>query len=104
MRNLIANAIKFTNRDGYIKIYNFRKKDRILTVVSDNGTGIESNVLSKLFRIDEQISTVGTEGESGSGLGLILCKEFIEKNNGSIWCESEAGKGSAFYISLPAVS
>lgn len=104
MRNLIANAIKFTNRDGYIKIYNFRKNDRILTVVSDNGTGIESNVLSKLFRIDEQISTVGTEGESGSGLGLILCKEFIEKNNGSIWCESEAGKGSAFYISLPAVS
>lgn len=103
MRNLIANAIKFTNQSGYINIYNLRKNDRILTAVSDNGTGIEISVLSKLFRIDEQISTVGTGGESGSGLGLILCKEFIEKNNGSIWCESTAGKGSTFYVSLPAV-
>ena len=63
--------------------------------------GIDDNVLSRLFRIDEQISTVGTEGESGSGLGLILCKEFVEKNNGKIWCDSIAGKGSTFYLSFP---
>jgi len=101
IRNLIANAIKFTNKNGKIDVYNTYKDDLIITAVSDNGMGIDENILLKLFRIDEQISTVGTEGESGSGLGLILCKEFVEKNNGTIWCESKIGEGSTFYVSLP---
>jgi signal transduction histidine kinase len=101
IRNLIANAIKFTGKNGKIEVYNSYKDELITTAVSDNGMGIDDNVLSRLFRIDEQISTVGTEGESGSGLGLILCKEFVEKNNGKIWCDSIAGKGSTFYLSLP---
>lgn len=102
IRNLIANAIKFTPLDGMINISNTLNEDNIITQVTDNGIGIADEILIKLFRIDEQISTVGTEGESGSGLGLILCKEFVEKNNGKIWCESTAGKGSTFYVSLPA--
>lgn len=102
IRNLLANAIKFTNSNGKIELSNTYKDGRIITSVSDNGIGIDDDLLSKLFRIDEQISTVGTEGESGSGLGLILCKEFVEKNNGKIWCESKSGSGSTFSVSLPA--
>jgi signal transduction histidine kinase len=101
IRNLITNAIKFTGKNGKIELSNSYKDELITTAISDDGIGIEDKVLSKLFRIDEQISTVGTEGESGSGLGLILCKEFVEKNNGKIWCNSTPGKGSTFYLSLP---
>lgn len=103
MRNLIANAIKFSKSGGTIEISNSKKENYVITRVNDNGIGITEDILVKLFRIDEQISTVGTEGESGSGLGLILCKEFVEKNNGEIWCESSTGTGSSFYVSLPAV-
>jgi len=102
IRNLIANAIKFTHSNGKIELSNTYKDGRIITSVTDNGIGIDDDLLSKLFRIDEQISTTGTEGESGSGLGLILCKEFVEKNNGKIWCESKSGSGSTFSVSLPA--
>ena len=102
LRNLITNAIKFTNVNGKIELYNSYAGDKIITAITDNGIGIEENLLSKLFKIGEEISTAGTAGESGSGLGLILCKEFIEKNNGKIWCGSSPGKGSTFYISLPA--
>jgi signal transduction histidine kinase len=69
--------------------------------VADTGVGIPPGVIGKLFRIDAKHTTKGTADEKGTGLGLILCKEFIEKNNGRIWAESEPGKGSVFYFSLP---
>lgn len=70
--------------------------------VEDNGIGISKEDIKKLFRIDVQFTNVGTNNESGTGLGLILCKEFIQKHQGKIWAESEPGKGSKFIFSLPA--
>ena len=101
MRNLISNAIKFTRPDGKISI-SVKKKPTELTIsVADNGVGIPASAIDKLFRIDENYSTAGTNNEKGTGLGLILCKEFIEKHSGKIWVESEVGKGSIFHFTLP---
>jgi signal transduction histidine kinase len=69
--------------------------------VSDSGIGMTKETMAKLFRIDSNLSTHGTENEKGTGLGLILCKEFVEKHGGKIWVESESGKGSIFRVSLP---
>ena len=99
--NLIANAIKFTYNNGLIKIYSKSFSDTIELSVEDNGVGIEQLDIDKLFRIDCQISTIGTNNETGTGLGLILCKEMIEKNNGIIEVESNKGLGSRFYFYLP---
>ena len=99
-RNLISNAIKFTRQGGEIKISAEKDADEILISVSDNGIGIPTNRLEKLFRIDESSSTYGTENEKGTGLGLILCKEFIETHGGKIWAESEEQKSSTFYFTL----
>jgi len=101
LRNLLSNAIKFSNINGVIVIKAEQNQDEIKVSFSDNGVGIESNVIQNLFRIDVNASTTGTNGEMGTGLGLILCKEFIEKNNGKIWVESELGKGSNFIFTLP---
>lgn len=101
LRNLISNAIKFTKPKGRIKIQTEKKDSFVQIKISDNGIGIEQNNIEKLFKIDEQVATQGTENEKGTGLGLILCKEFIEKNNGTIWVESEINKGTDFYLSLP---
>ena len=101
LRNLVSNAIKFTNSDGKINI-NAEKNSGIVTIsVSDNGIGISSDNLVKLFDISEVLSTKGTAGEYGTGLGLLLCKEFVEKHGGKIWVESEYGKGSIFYFTIP---
>jgi PAS domain S-box-containing protein len=108
-RNLISNAIKFTNENGFIKINHFifeKKQDNSLLKyiqiqVKDNGVGISQEDLKKLFRIDEKINSKGTIGETGTGLGLILCKEFIVKNKGKIWVESELGEGSNFNFTIP---
>jgi len=70
--------------------------------IKDTGIGMNKNMISNLFRLDENTSRKGTEGEPSSGLGLIICKEFIEKNGGKLWVESEEGKGSTFYFTLPA--
>lgn len=108
IRNLISNALKFTNDNGAI-IVNTRKTERqdkqnfTEISVQDNGVGIESNKRSKLFEITENTSTKGTANETGSGLGLILCKEFVEKHGGEIRIESEVGKGSKFTFTLPLV-
>lgn len=83
-RNLISNAIKFTKQGGEVKISAEKKSDEILISVSDNGIGIEAKRLDKLFRIDESNSTYGTDNEKGTGLGLILCKEFVENHGGKI--------------------
>ena len=100
LRNLISNAIKFTHPGGEI-IISVEEKDELTVSVSDNGIGIPKERIEQLFRIDENYSTSGTLNEKGTGLGLILCKEFIEKHGGKIWVESEEGKGSIFYFTLP---
>jgi signal transduction histidine kinase len=101
MRNLLSNAIKFTPEGGSITISGKTEEDRIILSVKDTGVGIREQDIPKLFRIDTNFSTKGTNRESGTGLGLILCKEFIEKMNGEIWLKSEVGKGTEFFISLP---
>ncbi len=101
LRNLISNAIKFTNTNGEIHINAEQKNNQTIIKIKDNGIGINKNTLNKLFRIEENISSKGTNNEKGTGLGLVLCKEFIEKHDGKIWAESEEGKGSSFYFSIP---
>ncbi len=101
LRNLISNALKFTKKEGSISIDVFERDAFIEIKVADNGTGISSERIPYLFKIDRNTSTVGTADEKGSGLGLMLCKELIEMQGGSIWLESEMGKGSVFSISLP---
>ena len=103
LRNLLANAVKFTPRNGQIEIRSHTEGTEVEISVKDTGVGIGAAELDKLFRIDVHHTTRGTAGESGTGLGLILCKEFVEKNNGTIEVKSELGKGSEFYIRLPAV-
>jgi len=100
LRNLISNAIKFTKPGGEIVVAATEEKNKLTVVIKDNGIGIPHESIDKLFRIDENFSTRGTASEEGTGLGLILCKEFIEKHNGVIWVESEEGKGSMFYFTL----
>ena len=103
LRNLISNAIKFTPRNGKISIDASDTTDHMIEIrVRDNGIGIEKSNVDKLFRIDQKTGLPGTEDEPSTGLGLILCREFIEKHKGRIWVESEPGKGSDFYFTLPA--
>lgn len=102
-RNLISNAIKYTNPGGKVKI-DAKERDGVMEIsVEDNGTGMSDEKLKKLFKIEKIDSKEGTARETGTGLGLILCKEFVEKNGGKIWAESEPGKGSRFVFTLPAV-
>ncbi|HAI69717.1 MAG TPA: hybrid sensor histidine kinase/response regulator, partial [Gammaproteobacteria bacterium] len=100
IRNLLANAIKFTPVNGEVKIVSEEKGSEVEISISDTGVGINPKDIDKLFRVDISHTTIGTGEEKGTGLGLILCKEFVEKNGGTIWVESEMGKGSRFYIRL----
>jgi PAS domain S-box-containing protein len=102
LRNLISNAIKFTNKNGAINI-SARKTDlKVAISVSDNGIGIEPEILNTLFDISKIHTTPGTAEEEGTGLGLIICKEFVEKHSGKIGVESVFGKGSRFYFTIPS--
>jgi signal transduction histidine kinase len=101
LRNLISNAIKYTHKNGKVEVKAILKDSRAEISVSDNGIGMTKETMSKLFRIDANLFTPGTENEKGTGLGLLLCKEFVEKHGGKIWVESELGKGSVFSFSLP---
>lgn len=103
LRNLISNAVKFTVPGGQIIISAQQTNTEIRVTIADNGIGIRKEDLSKIFRIDENHSTLGTMKEKGTGLGLILCKEFIEKHGGRIWAESEFGKGSQFHFAVPKI-
>ncbi len=103
LRNLVSNAIKFTNKYGKIEVMAFKTKSGIVFSVSDNGVGIETDRLIKLFDIAHSHSTTGTANEKGTGLGLLLCKDFVEKHGGKIWVESEIGKGSVFYFEIPGL-
>ncbi|MBI9073579.1 MAG: PAS domain-containing sensor histidine kinase [Melioribacteraceae bacterium] len=100
-RNLISNAIKFTSKNGAIKVVCILKGQNLMISVEDTGNGMSEKTLDSLFKIESSIRELDTEGERGTGLGLILCKEFIEKHGGKIWAESELGKGSNFHILLP---
>ena len=101
LRNLVSNAIKFTNKDGAININAEENSGNVTISVSDNGIGITPDNLAKLFDISQVLTTTGTAEETGTGLGLLLCKEFVEKHGGKIWVESEIGKGSDFKFTLP---
>ncbi len=101
IRNLLTNAIKFSFKGSKITISVADEGNYYRLSVCDNGIGMTDEVIEKLFRIDLVHSTTGTANETGSGLGLILCKEFILKHNGRIWVESKPGKGSRFYLTLP---
>lgn len=101
LRNLISNAIKFTPTGGSIKVSVKQTGDKVEVCVADTGVGMDSSVVKKMFKINEVQSTLGTKGEQGTGLGLILCKEFVEKNGGEISIVSEKGKGSEFRFTLP---
>jgi PAS domain S-box-containing protein len=101
MRNLVSNAIKFTNPGGEIKISVERQQKDIIVTIADSGIGISEQRIETLFQISESISTPGTQNETGTGLGLILCKEFIDKHGGKIWVESIEGQGSKFRFLIP---
>lgn len=101
--NLISNAIKFTKQDGRIVIQSKAHDEFIEVSVQDSGVGISSDRLKTIFSLDEVSSTSGTAGEKGTGLGLLLCKEFIDKHGGKLSAESEPGKGSRFIFTLPVV-
>jgi two-component system sensor histidine kinase/response regulator len=102
LRNLLLNAVKFTRNGGLIMLSAVKADDRVEIAVTDNGVGIKPEKLCKLFTIDSSVASQGTAGEEGTGLGLILCKEFVEKNSGSIRVESIEGAGSTFTVSLPS--
>ncbi len=102
IRNLLSNSIKFSYEGSTVSIEAITVEKMVQICIADNGTGIEPEKLSKLFSINEQIrSTKGTANEKGTGLGLILCKEFIEKNGGNISVESKGGEGSKFCFTIP---
>mgnify|MGYP000885595619 CR=1 FL=1 len=102
VQNLILNSVKFSNRGGQIKIYSeVVKGGFVKIVIEDFGIGMPESIVKRLFKIDEKVSGIGTEGELGSGLGLILCDEFIKKNGGRIWAESRDGAGTRMCFTLP---
>jgi len=89
LRNLVSNAIKFTNVGGMVKVVAKEAEDMIQIGVTDTGIGLSEKDISKLFRIDVQNSEIGTSKEKGTGLGLILCKEFVERHGGKIWSKAK---------------
>jgi Signal transduction histidine kinase len=101
LRNLISNAIKFTHKNGKVEVKAMIANKHVEISVSDSGIGMTKETIAKLWRIDTNLSTRGTENEEGTGLGLFLCKEFVKKHDGKIWVESEPGKGSTFKFILP---
>jgi signal transduction histidine kinase len=103
-RNLLANALKFTPANGRVQLLSNVDKDGCLVFsVKDNGIGMEKEVLDNLFQINALSRRTGTDGEKSTGLGLMLCKEFVEKHGGAIWVESEPGVGSTFSFRLEPV-
>jgi signal transduction histidine kinase len=101
--NLISNAIKFTRRNGKVTISVNKTEDQMIEIsVSDTGVGMQENLVEKLFTVGEKIRSEGTDGELSTGLGLLICKEFIEKHNGKIWATSRPEAGSTFYFTIPS--
>ncbi|MBI9071815.1 MAG: tetratricopeptide repeat-containing sensor histidine kinase [Melioribacteraceae bacterium] len=103
LRNLLSNAIKFSWKDSSINLNSKNLDGAYQFSVSDNGIGLNEDMISSLFKIDEKTSRLGTEGEKSTGLGLILCKEYIDRHHGKIWAESNENKGSTFYFTIPEI-
>jgi signal transduction histidine kinase len=102
MRNLVFNAIKFTPHGGHITIAASVKPDNSVEIsIRDTGIGMNQKMIDDLFRLDAHTHRNGTDGELSTGLGLIICRDFVEKHGGKLWVESEEGKGSTFYFTLP---
>ncbi|WP_268845875.1 tetratricopeptide repeat-containing sensor histidine kinase [Flavobacterium aestivum] len=101
IRNLLSNAVKFTPKKGSILIQANEEGENTTISIADTGIGMNEKMIGNLFRLDVQTNRIGTNNEPSTGLGLILCKEFVEKDGGQIWVESEEGKGTTFYISIP---
>lgn len=101
LRNLISNSIKFTNRGDFITLEAIKLNENVEISVTDTGIGIPEKNLKKIFNIDANISTQGTEDEPGTGLGLIISREFVEKNGGTIYVKSQEGKGTQFSFKIP---
>ena len=103
IRNLVSNAIKFTHRGGKIEVLaRINEKNKVIVSVKDSGIGMNYKMVNNLFRLDVKTNRNGTDGEPSTGLGLILCKDFIEKHGEKIWVKSEEARGSRFSFSLPA--
>jgi len=102
VRNLVTNAIKFTPAHGTVHVSATEQNDWFEISVKDSGVGLSPETMDSLFKIDQKISTLGTEKEKGSGLGLVLCKEFVERHGGKIWAQGQQGKGSVFTFTIPA--
>ena len=101
MRNLVSNAVKFTPGGKAVEVEVKEQPQWFEVLVKDGGVGISEENMQKLFRIDVKYKTTGTAGETGTGLGLVLCREFTEKNGGKIWCESREGEGTTFRFTIP---
>jgi signal transduction histidine kinase len=101
LRNIISNAIKFSESGDKVTVDVSKNEDDVVFKITDNGIGMSKKIRENLFKVDVNTTRKGTGGEPSTGLGLLLCKEFIEKHNGKIWVESAEGKGSTFYVSLP---
>jgi len=101
LRNLLSNALKFTPENGSVEMSAVEMNTEVKVSIKDSGVGISESNLKRIFDQDQPLKTTGTNKESGSGLGLILCKDFVEKTGGKIWVESEEGKGSTFIFTIP---
>ncbi|MGB0430155.1 MAG: sensor histidine kinase, partial [Bacteroidia bacterium] len=101
LRNLLSNAIKFTHNGGHITVTLSKQNSFIKFEVIDNGIGMSKETVSQIFELDKVVSTNGTNNEKGTGLGILLCKEFVEKHGGKILAKSEVGKGTTFTILIP---
>jgi signal transduction histidine kinase len=102
IRNLVSNAVKFTDKGGSIAVSIKEEGNSLVRIaVTDTGIGMNETDLVKLFKPDTHYATIGSSREKGTGLGLILCKEFVERNGGRIWAESKPGEGSRFLFTLP---
>ncbi len=101
LRNLLSNAIKFSMNNGTVTVSATRKESMVLVSVEDQGMGMDQKTMSSLFALSQISSKKGTDGEKGTGLGLLLCKEYVTKHGGNIWAESSRDKGSVFHFTLP---
>jgi signal transduction histidine kinase/Tfp pilus assembly protein PilF len=102
LRNLVSNAIKFTPAGGWLELSATESPAEVIVSVKDNGIGISEQNIALLFDVEKNFTMPGTANEKGTGLGLVLCKEFVEKHEGRIWVESQKGKGSVFFFSMPS--
>jgi signal transduction histidine kinase len=101
IRNLISNALKFTKANGLVSVAAQERTDHWEIAVRDTGIGMPKETVEKIFSKNTNITTYGTNNEKGTGLGLSLCKEMVEKNNGTIWVDSSPQQGSCFYFTVP---